>query len=85
MLDNSTPASLNPIVTQLDSAVKRMQQKWQEQFSESVLDMQFEFSVPAAGFENNTVRRLIVTFGRAKDVQIAPIAMLLHISNAQEA
>lgn len=87
MLDNCTPTSLNPMVTQLDSAVKRMQQKWQEQeqFSESVLDMQFEFSVPAAGFENNTVRRLIVTFGRAKDVQIAPIAMLLHIPNAQEA
>ncbi|OIQ75962.1 hypothetical protein GALL_423640 [mine drainage metagenome] len=80
MLNNSTPASLNPMVTQLDSAVKRMQQKWQEQeqFSESVLDMQFEFSVPAAGFENNTVRRLIVTFGRAKDIRIVPIAMLLH-------
>lgn len=80
MLDNSTPASLNSMVTQLDSAVKRMQQKWQEQSFESVLDVQFEFSVPTAGFENNAVRRLIVTFGRAKDIRIVPIAMLLHIN-----
>lgn len=79
MLDNSIPARLHPMVAQLDSAVKRMQQKWQDQTSESVHEMQFEFSVSAAGFENNAVRRLIVTFGRAKDIQIVPIAMLLHI------
>lgn len=60
------------MIMQLDKAVKQMQ-------SESVLKMQFELSVPAAGFESNAVRRLIVTFGRAKDFQIAPIAMLLHI------
>jgi len=79
MLDNIIPARLNPMVTQLDNAVKRMQQKRQEQSSESVLDMQFEFSVPADGFENNAVRRLIVTFGRGKNIRIVPIAMLLHI------
>ena len=85
MLDNSNPARLNPMIMQLDKAVKQMQQKQQEELSESVLKTQFELSVPAAGFESNAVRRLIVTFGRAKDFQIAPIAMLLHISNAQEA
>jgi hypothetical protein len=79
MLDISTPAGLSSMVTQLDSAVKIMQQKRQDQSSESVLDMQFELSVPTAGFENNAVRRLIVTFGRAKDIRIVPIAMLLHI------
>ena len=80
MLDHGIPARLNPMVSHLDSAVKRMQQKWQEQSSESLLDVQFEFSVPAAGFENNAVRRLIVTFGRAEDIRIVPIAMLLHIN-----
>lgn len=80
MLDTSTPARLSSMVTQLDSAVKIMQQKRQDQSSESVLDMQFELSVPTAGFENNAVRRLIVTFGRAKDIRIVPIAMLLHIN-----
>jgi Protein of unknown function (DUF4238)/SEC-C motif len=79
MVDYSTPARLNPMVTQLDSAVKRMHQKWKDQYSEFLLDMKFEFSVPAAGFENNAVRRLIVTFGRANDIRIVPIAMLLHI------
>lgn len=80
MLDVDNPARLNSIVTELDSSVQRMKPKWQEQSSESVLDAQFEFSVPATGFENNAVRRLIVTFGRANDIRIVPIAMLLHIS-----
>lgn len=82
MLDVDNPARLNSIVTELDSSVQRMKPKWQEQTSESVLDIQFEFSVPATGFENNAVRRLIVTFGRSNDIRIVPIAMLLHIYRA---
>lgn len=82
MLDDDIPARLNPMVTELDSSVRRMKSKWQDQSPESVLDVQFEFSVPATGFENNAVRRLIATFGRANDIQIAPIAMLLHIQQA---
>lgn len=81
MLDNSIPSRLNPMVIQLDSAVKTVRQKLQEQSSESVFDMQFEFSLPEAGFESNAVRRLIVTFGRAKDIRIVPIAMLLHLTS----
>lgn len=80
MLDNVLPATLNPIVMQLNSAVKRMREKQKDRSPESALDMQFEFSVPAAGFENNAVCRLILTFGRAKDIRIVPTAMLLHIS-----
>ena len=79
MLNTQNPASLNPMVTQLDSEVKKMRQKQQEQSSESVLDMQFELSVSISGFENNDIRRLIVTFGRANDIQIATIAMYLDI------
>lgn len=82
MLDVDNPARLNSIVTELDSSVQRMKPKWQEHTSESVLDIQFEFSVPATGFENNAVRRLIVTFGRSNDIRIVPIAMLLHIYRA---
>lgn len=82
MQDNNSPARLNPMVGQMNGAVMKMQQKWQEQFPESVLDMQFEFSVPTAGFENNAVRRLIVTFGRAKDIRSVPMAMLLHIDQS---
>lgn len=81
MHDNSSVARLNPIVAQLDSAVKRMQQKPHEKSSESALDIQFEFSVPTTGFENNAVRRLIVTFGCAEVVPIVPIAMLLHLKS----
>jgi hypothetical protein len=82
MLDVDIPVRLSPLVTELDSSVHRMNSKWQEQSPESVLDVQFEFSVPADGFENNAVRRLIVTFGRANDIRIVPIAMLLHIYRA---
>lgn len=82
MLDVDIPTRLNQMVTELDISVCRMKSKWQDQFPDSVLDVQLEFSVPAAGFENNAVRRLIVTFGRANDIQIAPIAMLLHIQQA---
>ena len=82
MLDVDDPASLNPMVTELDSSVQRIRPKWQKQSSETVFDVQFEFSVPATGFENNAVRRLIVTFGRTNDIRIAPAAMLLHIQQA---
>lgn len=80
MLSNSNPATFSPMVTQFDSEVKKFRQKQQEQSCESVLNMQFEFSAPTAGFENNDVRRLIVTFGCANDIRIAPIAMLLDIN-----
>jgi hypothetical protein len=79
MLENNNPARLNPMITQLDNAIKRIQQKEQEQSSGTVLEMQFEFSVSTAGFENHAIRRLIVTFGRTNNIRIAPIAMLLHI------
>lgn len=82
MQDVDIPTRLNPMVTELDSSVQKMKAKWQRQSSETVLDVQFEFSVPATGFENNALRRLIVTFGRANNIQIVPIAMLLHIQQA---
>lgn len=79
MLDNVLPATLSPIAAQLNNAVMSMREKQKDRSPEAALDMQFEFSVPAAGFENNAVRRLILTFGRANDIRIVPTAMLLHI------
>jgi len=81
MLDVDIPARLNPMVAELDNSVQSMKLKWQQQSSETVFDAKFEFSVPATGFENNAVRRLIVTFGRANDVRIAPVAMLVQIQH----
>jgi hypothetical protein len=56
--------------------------KLRKKISETILDIQFELSAPANGFETNNVRRLIMTFGRDHDFQIASKAMLIHISQA---
>lgn len=78
MLSNG-PAKLTPMVTALGGHIARLQQN---HIAEALLEANFEFSVPPAGFENNAVRRLIVTFGRANDIRIAPIAMLVQIYRA---
>lgn len=43
---------------------------------------QIELSVPAGGFERNDVRRLLVTFGRAKTARATPFAMLIKFEAA---
>lgn len=78
MQNNADHANLSPMITQLDSALKKVRQKQEEQSLETVFGMQLELSVSGAGFENNTARRLLLTFGRAKDVSTVSIAILLH-------
>lgn len=41
-----------------------------------------ELSVPAGGFERNDVRRLLLTFGRAKTFHSIPLAMLIKLEAA---
>ena len=36
-----------------------------------------ELSIPKSGFERNTIRRLLITFGRTKDASAVPFA--LHV------
>lgn len=77
--DSRGPDILKLTVEQLGKAAEGMRRLWQDQNAESIFDMQFALSVASAGFENNEIRRLTVTFGRAKDVQNMPIAMYLHV------
>ncbi|GLR26038.1 DUF4238 domain-containing protein [Limnobacter litoralis] len=44
-----------------------------------------ELSVPVRGFERNDVRRLLLTFGRAKSVRPIPFAMLINLEAATAA
>ena len=43
------------------------------------LSGKIELSVPSGGFERNEVRRLLLTFGRAKSVRLIPFAMLIYL------
>lgn len=45
---------------------------------------QIELSVPDGGFERNDVRRLLLTFGRAKSMCPIPFAMLIKLEAAAE-
>lgn len=75
---NSEVRIQNPLAQELIDLVSKLRKKR----SETILDIQFEFSAPVNGFETNNVRRLIMTFGRDHDFQIASKAILIHISQA---
>lgn len=73
------------IVKQLEGELQRAEEnirrEWQASGSTSAPSMRFqrhvEISVPMGGFERNTVRRLLLTFGRAKHIQGMPMAMAM--------
>lgn len=68
------------------SAKKTIRRKWQTLESTGTPPMRFrgnvEVSIPKGGFERNTVRRLILTFGRGKQVRAMPLAMLVKVEPA---
>jgi len=71
----------NTRASQLAMELKRVEESMHREWSTTMLarhlDGHIEFSIPTGGFESNAVRRLLLTFGRAKDVR--PITMAMFI------
>lgn len=73
------------IALQLTKAARVMQSEWASMPSRLRLTGRAELSIPAGGFERNDVRRLLLTFGRAKSVRPIPFAMLIKLEAAAAA
>lgn len=69
---------------ELDDAKKCLRKEWHGS-DVSHLDSSFqgnlELSIPTGGFERNTVRRLLLTHGRAERVQAMPMALFMRLAS----
>lgn len=67
------------IAQQFAKASQVMQGEWGGMEDALCIAGHVELSVPAGGFERNEVRRLLLTFGRAKSVRSIPFAMFISL------
>ena len=72
------PPQLDQIALQFSKATETMEHAWSKVPPGNRLIGRIELSIPAGGFERNEVRRLLITFGRAKFVRPIPLAMLVR-------
>lgn len=73
------------IAQQFAKANQVMQGEWGDIEGAVRIAGHVELSVPAGGFERNEVRRLLLTFGRAKSVRPIPFAMFISLGAAAAA
>ena len=70
------------IAIQFTAAAKAVKSQWPNVPHTLRLMGSVELSVPAGGFERNDVRRLLLTFGKAKTSHFIPLAMLIKLESA---
>jgi hypothetical protein len=78
----SGPPQPNHIERQMANAAQTMPGERNKVPNAERLAGHIELSVPSGGFERNDVRRLLLTFGRAKSVRPIPFAMLIKLTAA---
>ena len=67
---------------QISKAGESMYHAWVKVPPGQRLTARMELSVPESGFDRNEVRRLLLTFGRAKVVRPIPLAVLIKFEEA---
>lgn len=70
------------VALQFTKAAQAMKGEWNNVPQTLRLTGRVEVSVPSGGFERNEVRRLLLTFGRAKSVHPIPFAMFIKVEEA---
>jgi hypothetical protein len=78
----SGPPQPNHIELQMANAAQAMQGEQAKVPNAERLAGHIGLSIPSGGFERNDVRRLLLTFGRAKSVRPIPFAMLIKLEAA---
>jgi hypothetical protein len=76
--DQAQPDQIAPRLTK---AARAMKGEWARVPLTLRLLGHVELSVPSGGFERNDVRRLLLTFGRAKSIRPIPIAMFIKLES----
>lgn len=85
-VQDDKPVSKNTVkelAHELDEAKKTLRREWKRintSHSNSSSQGNLELSIPTGGFERNTVRRLLLTYGRAKDVRATPMALFMRVA-----
>ncbi|OFV93358.1 MAG: hypothetical protein A3F68_07890 [Acidobacteria bacterium RIFCSPLOWO2_12_FULL_54_10] len=78
--------AVKDLVGEFRRAKKNIRREWQALGSPGALSARLqgyvELSIPESGFERNTVRRLLLTYGRAKHVHAMPMAMFIKVETA---
>jgi len=73
--------AVKSLTDELHSVENNIRREWDELGSTTTPSRRFqgyvELSVPEGGFERNTIRRLLLTYGRAKRVREMPMAMFV--------
>jgi len=75
--------SVRELARELDEAGEALHKEWQgmsKSHSTSSYQGNLELSVPTDGFERNTVRRLLLTYGRAKHCRPTPMALFMRVA-----
>lgn len=85
-LQNEKPVSrktAKKLARELDEAKRSLRKEWRRSNARH-LDSSFrgnlELSIPTGGFELNTVRRLLLTYGRVKQAQGMPMALFMRLA-----
>ena len=71
------------LAREVDEVKKILRREWQQidtNESSSSYQGKLELSVPIGGFERNTVRRLLLTYGRAKQIRATPMALFMRVA-----
>jgi hypothetical protein len=85
-LQGEKPVSKNAakeLARELDEAKKTLRREWQRintRHANSSYQGNLELSIPTGGFERHTVRRLLLTYGRAKHVRATPMALFMRVA-----
>lgn len=70
------------LLREFETAESRMRREWRALYSNDASPPSFqgrvELSIPEQGFERATVQRLLLTYGRAKNVAPTPMAMFIE-------
>ena len=74
--------TVKELARELDKAKKALRREWQRMGTSHSSSYQgdLEISIPMGGFERNTVRRLLLTYGRAKHVRATPMALFMRVA-----
>ena len=70
------------VAAQLTRATQAIKNEWAGVSETLRLTGRLELSIPAGGFERNDVRRLLLTFGKAKSVHPISFAMLIKLEGS---
>lgn len=76
--DKAGAARATQLVSQLSCAAEGVRREWTKSSSTTRLNGRIDISIPQRGFERNGIRRLLLTFGRAKVVNSIPLALLIR-------